>query len=367
LFWSFVAIRCAHIGQGVVCMATSMGGYRRPRLVGLTLAAAAAESGWLVRRARRLGGIDRACARVDGLFCLAGIGTLALATTSRDRTSSMNWMLPYSVAACLGFPMGMPLGEGSLSTAVLGSAYLTSCLPTRLGGRPGDRGAAVANAANYVAFFSAAAVCVRFCMQMADLTDTETEQALLATSRVASLRERNQQHRLLHDRALQTLEAIAKGWVTDNVELRRRAARDATAFRQALQGDQHRSGTLQGALESVVEEMTGYGLAIELVTDVHEEEPTVPVIDALEDATREALRNVYKHAGVTRVVVRVVVGPASMTVTIRDQGVGFEPDDVTDQYGIKACIRERLADVGGKATIWSAPGRGVRVELEVPR
>ncbi len=63
--------------------------------------------------------------------------------------------------------------------------------------------------------------------------------------------------------------------------------------------------------------------------------------------------------------------PARVTVTVRDDGVGFAPGRLEEaarqgRLGVQASVRGRLADVGGTVSVHSAPGQGTEVELVVP-
>ena len=97
----------------------------------------------------------------------------------------------------------------------------------------------------------------------------------------------------------------------------------------------------------------------------------VAVAEALAGALREALANVRRHAGVTKVEVTLCRRPdGGGQIAVTDRGIGFSPAQVSAaRLGIARSIRERLADVEGSAAITSAPGRGTRVELSllVPR
>ena len=87
-------------------------------------------------------------------------------------------------------------------------------------------------------------------------------------------------------------------------------------------------------------------------------------------AARELLFNVVKHGGVTSA--RVLLDPISqeaLRLTVEDDGVGFDTS-VLEQRGSQSfglfSIRDRLELLGGRLEVESAPGRGARVELEVP-
>src|SRR5207237_73362 len=74
---------------------------------------------------------------------------------------------------------------------------------------------------------------------------------------------------------------------------------------------------------------------------------TPPAVAALTEATREALRNVRKHAETRSVVVRCETSDAGVRVTVRDHGVGFDVERVFGGFGTDQSVRGRMADVGG--------------------
>ncbi|MFC6018588.1 sensor histidine kinase [Plantactinospora solaniradicis] len=91
----------------------------------------------------------------------------------------------------------------------------------------------------------------------------------------------------------------------------------------------------------------------------------------LSHGTREALTNVVRHAetDAAEVAVSVVGGPAgTVVVEVIDSGRGFVPDQVPDhRYGVARSVVERMARIGGRATIDSSPDLGTTVRMECPR
>ncbi|MFJ8992766.1 sensor histidine kinase [Streptomyces sp. NPDC102279] len=84
---------------------------------------------------------------------------------------------------------------------------------------------------------------------------------------------------------------------------------------------------------------------------------------------QEALANTRKHAGSSPgIMVGLTYGAASLTLSVRDDGCGFDPSAPAGGYGL-AGLRARAREVGGTALIHSAPGDGttVTVSLPVPR
>jgi signal transduction histidine kinase len=79
----------------------------------------------------------------------------------------------------------------------------------------------------------------------------------------------------------------------------------------------------------------------------------------------EALQNATKHAHGARAVVIELWDDDSLRLEVRDDGAGFDPDDVTGGVGFTN-MRDRLAAVGGDLEITSRPGYGTRVAASIP-
>ena len=82
---------------------------------------------------------------------------------------------------------------------------------------------------------------------------------------------------------------------------------------------------------------------------------------------QEALSNVRKHSGATRVDVLVHRHPR-WRFEVQDNGTGFEvasvpPDSLHVGLGI---MRERAQRIGAVVQVESAPGQGTRVCIELP-
>ena len=81
-------------------------------------------------------------------------------------------------------------------------------------------------------------------------------------------------------------------------------------------------------------------------------------------AVQEALTNVRRHAGASRVVVRLVPESGDVRLEVADDGQGFSPGSA-EGFGL-AGMRGRAVDVGGDVDVSSAPGEGTRVVVRVP-
>ncbi|MEA2431206.1 MAG: hypothetical protein QOF65_764 [Thermoleophilaceae bacterium] len=129
---------------------------------------------------------------------------------------------------------------------------------------------------------------------------------------------------------------------------------------------------LQPALEALAERVASTtSLTVELEVDLASEsaKKRTRLIPEIEDAiyrlVQETLNNVSKHADTDRAVVSVREAAGSVAVEVRDDGIGFELDEVTGGFGLIG-MRERAELVEGKLAVASAPGEGTTVSVVVP-
>lgn len=82
---------------------------------------------------------------------------------------------------------------------------------------------------------------------------------------------------------------------------------------------------------------------------------------------QEALTNVSKHSGATRVEIELSLDSGVLTLEICDNGKGIAPDDLAKErsFGIRG-LHERAATVGGWVDLSSTPGKGTSLILTVP-
>lgn len=93
---------------------------------------------------------------------------------------------------------------------------------------------------------------------------------------------------------------------------------------------------------------------------------TIPgvVAQAMSGAVAEALRNVGRHAGVTRAEVLLATTPGGgLRVEVVDHGRGLPPGSAAG-FGLRHSVTTRLREVGGSASVAASPERGTRVVLQ---
>ena len=82
---------------------------------------------------------------------------------------------------------------------------------------------------------------------------------------------------------------------------------------------------------------------------------------------QEALNNVAKHAGATRVDIRLDVVDGTLALEVRDNGRGIAPGDMNKRtaFGLRG-MRERAVALDGTLEISGPPGRGTSISLLLP-
>lgn len=81
---------------------------------------------------------------------------------------------------------------------------------------------------------------------------------------------------------------------------------------------------------------------------------------------QEALQNTIKHSQATEVSVRLSGSSGQLTVTIHDNGVGFDVEAAWSRGLGLVSMAESVEAIGGKLAIDSSPGAGARLTASVP-
>ncbi|MEV4392895.1 ATP-binding protein [Nonomuraea sp. NPDC049607] len=217
-----------------------------------------------------------------------------------------------------------------------------------------------------------AAYVMRILFRTARDLDEARAGELRRSAQLSQERERGRTARVLHDRILQTMEALTRdGWIAD-ASVRARVAEESQWLRAFLRGDDgDPAEDVVAALEEVVRQAVGSGLRVEfnagrLRSAPEREGMPAEVVEALSGILREALTNVRKHAGVRHAVVRAECRSGTLALSVLDHGSGFDPDAPTTGLGIARSIRESARAVGGSADVEAAPGEGTLVSVRIP-
>ncbi|KZC95963.1 sensor histidine kinase [Clavibacter tessellarius] len=193
--------------------------------------------------------------------------------------------------------------------------------------------------------------------------------------------QRRQGARLLHDTVLATLTLLAHSGVGVTPQaMRQQAADDARLLRQLRLGanptpqasggytlEPVEQSVLGNTLESVKQRFGRMGLEVSWHGTGQVLLPS-DILDAFLLSLAECLENVRRHAGVTEAHVTITDDDTTVRAMVTDAGVGFDLSHVDPaKLGFKESVVARLKDVGGNARLFSSPGSGTTVVLEVPR
>ena len=212
----------------------------------------------------------------------------------------------------------------------------------------------------------------------------------LASSRrrlvAAQDRERRRIERDLHDGAQQTLVAVMLGLrmagadgmtAPAKTSMLRQLNRELDASRTELAeiaGGQLpaalRDGGLEGGLARAAATARRTGLTVELRVDLSGTAPSDRLTDdaaaTVYFCCSEALQNVVKYAGATRVSIEVTALGGELIFAVADDGRGLDPGRTSDARGGLPGLADRVSLHGGWIAVDPPPGGGTRVRGGIP-
>lgn len=129
--------------------------------------------------------------------------------------------------------------------------------------------------------------------------------------------------------------------------------------------DLHTSG-IAAALDDLVAPLVAVGVRV----DVHvsgDEAASRSAVALVWRVAQEAVRNVARHAGASRMSVTVHRQEDALVLEVVDDGRGFDPGTVApdDRFGLRAA-QSLVREHGGRMEVESTPGSGTTVRMEVP-
>lgn len=231
-------------------------------------------------------------------------------------------------------------------------------------------------------------------MENARLRERAQEDAVAA--------ERNRIARELHDSVTQTIfsasliaEVLPTVWIRNPVEAQhglddlRKLARGALAEMRTLLLELRPIGLGEVRLEDLLKQL-GAGVSGRIRADVHinvQGEAILPteVKLAFYRIAQEALNNAAKHSGADRVDIEIksetpspsrkrkkarssrLILSESVSMSIRDNGRGFDPRSVMGEHLGLGIMRERASSTYAELMIKSKAGAGTEISLHWPR
>ena len=212
--------------------------------------------------------------------------------------------------------------------------------------------------------------------------DAEKKDAVAA----AIVEERLRLSRELHDRALQLLTsarlrlencqhhqnndaaALEKELrvIEDNLDHAITEIRNILAENQTP--EQLQAGSLERRLKEELNIFSARnGFQIDLHCAVDARDLPIAIEKELYFALREGVLNAVRHARASEIHLSLARSQSAYRATLSDNGVGFiaAANEGSNHYGLKG-MKERIEKLGGTLDLQTAPGKGTRIEIEIP-
>jgi NarL family two-component system sensor histidine kinase LiaS len=210
----------------------------------------------------------------------------------------------------------------------------------------------------------------------------QLENLIQARQELATLEARNRFARDLHDSVKQQVFATSlqiaaaralierdteasEAHLTQADELVRQAQKELNVLIHEMRPAELEGKGLAAALRDYVRDWTQRA---EIPAEFHvrgEREVSLEAQQALFRVAQEALANVAKHSGAENMEVDLIYNADALTLRIADDGRGFDPAAPGGGFGLQS-MHERLARLGGRVNVESAPGKGTRIECVCP-
>jgi signal transduction histidine kinase len=207
----------------------------------------------------------------------------------------------------------------------------------------------------------------------------------LASEKLAQTQERNRLARELHDTLAHTLssssvqlEAIKALFDRNPSEAKKMLSRTLENTKNGL------AETRRALVDLRSSELEAYGLTQALknmvssaadragfITEFHLEKELdmLPedITHCLYRCAQEAIENTLRHANAKKVTVNLMADGDEVVLSIRDNGKGFEPQELDKEHlGIRG-MRERVEMLGGTLAIESAKKQGTEIKITLKR
>jgi signal transduction histidine kinase len=361
--------RIGGIAQVLIVVCMVFGSYPHPALTAIVVTAIIVENIVLLSLCWRRRVIRQGWVFIDVVVTSAALLAGAMLTSAANYSTWANFAYPYSILAQL--LVGFALRRLSVVVAISGAlsaAYIT----LTVGIHHDPLWNTLANSLGYFINASVTWLVTRELLDSGRRLDDSRRAAEEQAGLLGRERERTRSARMLHDRALQTLEMLAvTDWIADR-QVRERVAVEAAWLRKFIQdGAGNHSPHLLEALHDMIGRHITANFRI-LVNDAQvrasdaaaglSEDAAAALIGAID----ELLTNAAKHSGVGEATVRLALSDGGVKASVVDGGQGFDPGQPTSGTGLRHSVRGRVEEAGGVVRVDSAPGQGTGIELWVP-
>ncbi|MGB3768167.1 MAG: sensor histidine kinase [Phormidesmis sp.] len=181
------------------------------------------------------------------------------------------------------------------------------------------------------------------------------------------------------------LESAIKLWDKDPEksrkfvgESKRLGSQSLQSVRQsvaALRQDPLAGETLEAAIAHLLKDLqnsSAHPVDLSITQDIQLSRPLSASLNTiLYRIVQEGLTNIVKHAGASRIHVQLVCSEAIVTLTLEDNGAGFDPAQARTGFGLQS-MRDRAQSTGGTFTVTSSTAQssgistGTRIQVSLP-
>jgi signal transduction histidine kinase len=145
------------------------------------------------------------------------------------------------------------------------------------------------------------------------------------------------------------------------------ASRAMRSIVRDLQPEALESG-LQGAVQQQVEQfsrLSGIACRLEAESEAFGARPDDSMDNVVYRVLQESLSNIVRHAQASEVCVGICRQQHSLSLTVRDNGIGLPHPPAARGSGLRG-IAQRVAEAGGRFDIASTPGFGTALTMSFP-
>jgi NarL family two-component system sensor histidine kinase LiaS len=212
---------------------------------------------------------------------------------------------------------------------------------------------------------------------------SEMEHLLRSRGDLAALEERNHLARDLHDSVKQQITAAsfqlaavsalferdsqaARASLAEAEKLTQAAGKELNAIIFELGPVALKPGGLEQSLREYVAGWRRQNPVEVRLNCEGEEHPDPHMQQELVRFVQEALSNVARHSRASLVEVSLSSNAQELVLSIRDNGLGFEPGHEAEAgFGLHT-MRERIQQAGGRFSLESSPGQGTNITASLP-
>ncbi|MTK04463.1 sensor histidine kinase [Micromonospora sp. CP22] len=350
---------------GLFCLVVALAVRTPPVRAELLLPAVAVLTGWSLWYASRAWRNGIGAPLVAGDVALTSTACLAIPVLVAPEVlpGEASWIAVLASTTVINAQATAPAYWSIPAGLLVVAAYATGA---SLAGNPTEAKAHATTLLGQIACTAMMTALMRRRIARADAAFLTAQRATrhATVARIAREAERRQ-NRDLHDTVLATLTMVGQGAVGgSSTALRERCAADLrtlAALAEARSVPHDASARLDERLRAVLARLPN----LPVVADLPPCTVAAVVAEAIAESAYAALANVANHAPGARATLRLRRFAGTVTVEVADNGPGFDPATVPlHRYGLRESVRGRMATIGGRADIDSAPGEGTRIRLE---